>query len=67
MSDTQAREPRAPAHLVGSDPAQLVREIVAWFDALKSKYTSSVLLVEWPTDWLRRARTVAAPSEGEKL
>lgn len=44
------------------DPAQLVREIVAWFEVLASKYGDGLTPgdeprdPEWPKDWLRRAR-----------
>ena len=38
----------------------LIREMVAWFDVMHSKYvvdgTPVDLSEEWPSDWMRRAR-----------
>lgn len=45
-----------------NERAMLVREIVAWFDVMHSKYVSDgtpvELSEEWPSDWMRRAREI---------
>lgn len=36
--------------------AMLLREIIAYFEVIESKYGGPIPVTDWPADWLRRAR-----------